>query len=332
MPTTKKTTRARARSRSRRSASTRAAIEIGRRQGEAVIASRIAELKRGAKLTPEAVGAREGRSEPAIRDDIAALLDAQVSAGWLMAEGDSWFDYPGDDILRLLKKKYHYRVASVADAGDLVEDMAYSKKQSEKFTNRLEELLSDGHVPRAILLSGGGNDIAGDEFRQLINAKESKLPTINEDVVRGVIDVRLKDAYIAIISRISTITEGYLVRPIPIILHGYAHPVPDGRGVLGGWWRIPGPWLRPGFHHKGHGDQTENTAVMEKLIDRFNAMLKAVAATNGFSHVHYLNLRDTLRNDEHYKDHWANELHPTDRGFRLVTAEFARLIASLCRS
>jgi hypothetical protein len=301
------------------------------RQAEAVVATRIAELQEGAKPLSLAVAAdvRAMRPAPAIREDIAALLDAQVSAGWLMAEGDSWFDYPGDDVLRILEKKHRYRVESAADAGDLVEDMAYSKSQWNKFAKRLEKLLSDGHIPRAILLSGGGNDIAGDEFRQLINAKESSLPTINEDVVRGVIDVRLKDAYITIISRLSTIAESYLVQPIPIVLHGYDYPIPDGRGVLGGTWALPGPWLRPGFHHKGHGDQQVNMAVMKQLIDRFNEMLIAVAATSGFSHVHYLDLRATLRNDDHYEDHWANELHPTDLGFGLVTDKFATLIASL---
>ena len=42
--------------------------------------------------------------------------------------------------------------------------MAYGGSQLDELTRRLEKLLRQGIVPRAILLSGGGNDVAGDEF------------------------------------------------------------------------------------------------------------------------------------------------------------------------
>jgi hypothetical protein len=69
-----------------------------------------------------------------------------------------------------------------------MEDMASSKGKFEEFARRLEKLLRYEKVPPAILLSGGGNDIAGEEF-SLLNAAASLLPEINEDIVRGIIDV-----------------------------------------------------------------------------------------------------------------------------------------------
>jgi len=36
-----------------------------------------------------------------------------------------------------------------------------------------------------------------------------------------------------------------------------------------------------------------------------------------------------LANDATYKTFWANELHPTERGFRLVAEKFAREIPKL---
>jgi hypothetical protein len=42
----------------------------------------------------------------------------------LVAEGDSWFDYPLWDILKDLEGGYGYEVESVAHMGDRVEDMA----------------------------------------------------------------------------------------------------------------------------------------------------------------------------------------------------------------
>jgi hypothetical protein len=247
----------------------------------------------------------------------------------LVAEGDSWFDYPFHDVLQMLEDEYLYDVESVAHKGDSIEDMAHSGGQFEEFARQLEKLLRANKVPRAILLSGGGNDIAGDEFAILLNHAASTLPALNEDIVRGVIEVRLKAAYARMISGLTTIAQHYLNRPIPIITHGYDYALPDGRGFMGGFWPLPGPWLEPGFRKKGHTDFGRNITVVMQLIDQFNAMLEEVSATPRFSHVHYLDLRNTLEREGSYKKYWANELHPTERGFGLVTRKFAELIAKL---
>jgi hypothetical protein len=168
------------------------------------------------------------------------LFGTSESIGVLIAEGDSWFDYPMQDVLRLLEDDYLFDVESVAHKGDCVEDMAHARGQFEELARRLEKLLRDGKVPRAILLSGGGNDIAGDEFAMILNYATSTLPALNEDIVRGLIDVRLKEAFASMISALTTIAKSYLGRSIPIVIHGYDYPIPDGRGFMGGWWILPG--------------------------------------------------------------------------------------------
>ena len=85
-----------------------------------------------------------------------------VSAGWLVAEGDSWFNYPWTDILGKLRHEHAYEILSCAHRGDRVEGMAYDDGQLAQFTSNIETVVRQGHLPRAILLSGGGNDIAGD--------------------------------------------------------------------------------------------------------------------------------------------------------------------------
>ncbi|HEV7473200.1 MAG TPA: hypothetical protein VGN90_04070, partial [Pyrinomonadaceae bacterium] len=273
-----------------------AAIASGRSVAADVIAFRAKQRRKRATIeketTPQrrrALGAPERLTAKA-----RALFESSKSAGVLIAEGDSWFDYPLHDVLRMLEDDHLFDVESVAHKGDCVEDMAHSAGQFEEFARRLEKLLRAGKVPRAILLSGGGNDIAGDEFAILLNHAASSLPVLNEDIVRGVIDVRLRAAYASIISGLTAITKSYLPQPIPIITHGYDYPIPDGRGFLGGWWILPGPWLKPGFEKKGYKDLTKNTQVIVQLIDRFNTMLAAVSALPAFAHVHYLNLRGTL--------------------------------------
>src|SRR5499426_46663 len=93
-----------------------------------------------------------------------AVAGGTERAGVLLAEGDSWFDYPWHDVLRMLEDEHGYDVESVAHKGDRVEDMAFAPGQLLDFSRRLEKLLQRGTVPRAVLLSGGGNDIAGTEF------------------------------------------------------------------------------------------------------------------------------------------------------------------------
>jgi hypothetical protein len=51
-----------------------------------------------------------------------------------------------------------------------------------------------------------------------------------------------------------------------------------------------------------------------------------VAALPAFGHVRYLDLRGTLSNGATYKTWWANELHPTERGFASVADRFASAI------
>jgi lysophospholipase L1-like esterase len=263
---------------------------------------------------------------PAIPAETMRALAVPPPTGLLVAEGDSWFDYPLHDVLTMLEDEHGFDVESAAHKGDTVEDMAYSCGQFDDFTRLLERLLRQGRVPDAILLSGGGNDIAGNEFAMLLNHAASGLPPINDDVVRGVIDVRTRNAYVFLISGLKEIATQMLKRPIPVVVHGYDYPVPDGRGFLGGFGFLPGPWLQPGFHRKGFADLGANTAVMGKLIDSFNAMLRQLTRTAGFEHVRYVDLRDTLSHSSGYKRDWANELHPTKSGFSAVANKIASAI------
>lgn len=251
---------------------------------------------------------------------------AAESAGVLIAEGDSWFDYPLHDVLRDLEDSYGFDVESVAHKGDAVEDMAYGKGQLDDFARRLEKVLRSGIKPTAILLSGGGNDVAGEEFAVLLNHALSGIAGLNESIVTGVVDERLHDAYATILSAITKVCSGLTQEIVPIIVHGYDYPVPDGRGFLGGWGPLPGPWLEPGFRRKGYEVMASRRPIVSELIDRFNAMLQRVAGHAPFTHVRYLDLRGTLSTGSNYKDWWANELHPTPKGFEAVTKKFAALL------
>jgi lysophospholipase L1-like esterase len=231
--------------------------------------------------------------------------------------------YPFHDVLELLEDHYGYDVESVAHKGDPIEEMAYGGNQLEELTRRIEKLLRRGLKPKAILLSGGGNDVAGKEFGMLLNHANSAVAGLNSKILEGVIDTRIRTAYITILSAITQVCQEKLSGTIPIIVHGYDYPVPDGRGFMGGWWLLPGPWLEPGFREKGYQVLDRRKELAREFIDKFNEMLKNVVALAPFSHVRYIDLRGALSTDDKdYEDWWANELHPTPKGFARITDRF----------
>jgi hypothetical protein len=299
-------------------------MTIGRDLAAEVLRFRNRALKqRSSAVRRMAPGRALVRSVPPVLVRAAGGLDR---TGVLVAEGDSWFDYPWHDVLRMLEDQHGYDVESVAHRGDTVESMAYTG-QLEEFARVIEKLLRQNTIPSAILLSGGGNDIAGDQFQMLLNHVRSAHAGLNDQVVNGVIDVRIFDAYVTILAAVTDVCRQRTGTLIPIVVHGYDHAVPDGRGVLGGWGPLPGPWLQPSLREKGFEDPTACKDLVASLIDRFNTMLRRVTTLSDFAHVRYLDLRGTLANDATYRTWWANELHPTERGFAAVADRFAAIIA-----
>jgi lysophospholipase L1-like esterase len=308
---------------------TRKALEVGRQEAEKALKRRAAALRRRAAALRKPRVARRAMRPPEVDERLRRAVGGPATAGVLVAEGDSWFDYPFNDILSLLEDQHGYDVESVAHKGDRVEEMAYGGGQLDELTRRLEKLLRQGILPRAILLSGGGNDVAGDEFGMLLNHAGSAISGLNDQVVTGVIDQRVRLAYVTILNAITHVCQARLARILPILVHGYDYPVPDGRGFLGGWWFLPGPWLEPGFREKGFARLPERITLAKQLIDRFNAQLRAVAALSAFPHVTYVDLRGTLSVGADYRTWWDNELHPTRLGFEHVTQRFADALAAL---
>ena len=74
--------------------STKAALDVGRKQARNVLKFREEASQERRKITAERV----------LTPGVTALPTTQV----LVAEGDSWFDYPWTDVLRILEDTYLY--------------------------------------------------------------------------------------------------------------------------------------------------------------------------------------------------------------------------------
>lgn len=266
----------------------------------------------------------------------------------LLAIGDSWFNYwPRGDILDVLEARLGHTIARSAKAGRKLAEMLYAEPPSLLGTGpkstlpngaeitwligRLSDMKADEQKRLlAILVSAGGNDIAGDPavLHSLVQKKGKGPPALNEAQVVQVVDGRLREHYATLLACITHTCDEVLGRRVSILLHGYDYPVSDGRGVPGRNWLAPvlrelgyGEW---GGRKLSDAELEERKTIMTQLIDRLNKMQIALIDDNKeFSHVHHVELRGTLKSDKDYQLDWQNELHPTiPKGFGAVSAKF----------
>jgi hypothetical protein len=306
-----------------------AAIGLGRKNADRVIRSRTIARKRRARAL------RENRRAFSMLVQLTTAKGSETfaklqTAGFLAAAGDSWFAYPWHDVLKDLEDNYGYNVESTANAGDPVEQMAYQFGQIDDFGRKLDKIKDLGAVPRAALLSGGGDDIAGKEFGMLLNSALSPIAGWNKKIVDSVLDDRIRTALVTMISSMDHLIRDRFKKSLPILVHGYDYPVPDGRGYIGAWGHyFLGPWLEPGFREKHFDALPQRIQMMHDTIDQFNTMLRSLARQ--FPFLYYVNVRNTLSTvlPKDYKRWWDNELHPTKAGFEKVTDKFAAVLQKL---
>lgn len=284
--------------------------------------------------------------------DVEDVLEQQfvpLNGRWLLAIGDSWFDYwPKRDALAMLGKKYGYQFETVAQAGTKLAEMApppdwdpsdppplppsgHGKQihQMLQLVKRMPQARKD--ATRAFLLSGGGNDVAGEAvvLASLLNAAGSGKPPVDDEAVAQVVGKDLREVLVLMLSAVTAIGRKYFGRDVPIVMHGYGYPVPDGRGVLGS------AWLQHVLRGKGYTDMQAGTDIMKVLIDRLNEMQLKVLADNpvAFTHVRHVDVRPVLSNKlpEQYKKSWQNELHPSflEQGFVKVAETLEDVLKTL---
>lgn len=276
------------------------------------------------RLTPEQVQQfkREAR-EPGTQ--------ARAAAAYLVAEGDSWFDYPiGTDIIDCLRHYHGYRISNYAKAGDTLENMAYGTRFSpmqgyRPLPNDLQDVLADieRNRPAAFLISGGGNDVAGDGFAHFLDHTESTRTPFREDFAEHIIGTVLRGAYDRMIREATRKHDG-----VRVIAHGYGYPVPDGRGVgFGVGISFIGPWLRPALAAKRINAMTDGVRIIRRLMDRFNQMLDSL--TKPHRNFRVLHLIDDIDREP---APWANELHVRNSVYKKIADRFHEAIVEGERS
>ena len=190
--------------------------------------------------------------------------------------------------------------------------------------------------PRAILMGAGGNDLVDPPTRpratalyRLLKAGATDAATaLIEAEVKAFIDTTLFKHYVSILDVVTANSTA-----IPILIHAYDHPIPDGRrfeGIAG--LGVRGPWLQKVFDAKNVTQDIDiRREIMKALIERLNKMVKGLE-THYPGRVFHLQLNGELAKQPGYgqdhKTYWSNELHASAKGFdALAQVVKAQLVA-----
>jgi lysophospholipase L1-like esterase len=242
----------------------------------------------------------------------------------VVAEGDSWFDYlPGTDVIDCLRNHQGYYIKNYAKAGDTLENMIYGTGINDDFQRTspsIEKVLRKlGQLkPKVFLFSGGGNDLAGEEFESYLNHKNSGLSTMRDDYVNNMINQVFRKYFEDLIGRVEAVSPD-----THIVTHGYGHTIPTGKGVKFLFFNFSGPWLRPALAKKGIFDSIEQRKAVEMMIDVYNQMLGELDQAR--PNFHHVDLRGII---DPNKD-WANELHLKNSAYARVADRIHEVISSL---
>jgi hypothetical protein len=237
----------------------------------------------------------------------------------ILAEGDSWFDYPPFDILGIggggviprLSKILGVPILNLATAGDEVRYMLGVKERKE-LIRHLKNGSPDGGRWDALFFSGGGNDIVDNPMALWVRDYVPGAPAaqlINQprfDVALALVKAGYEDL-IAVRDKESPGTH--------LFFHTYDWAIPDGRGVCG-----HGPWLKPTFDLRGFptGNITPAFEVVREMLRQFASLLKTLVPRGG---VTVIDGQGTL---PAVPASWHNELHPSKSGFQQFAALFAQ--------
>lgn len=235
----------------------------------------------------------------------------------IVSEGDSWFQHPLIyDIIDHLSKVYAIRcVAAAADT--LANYFSGEKKHGDYYLDVLTET-----KPAFFLISGGGNDILGSQFREFLIDKPY------DKGLRGSTDGQafLKETFGFQISKLMDIYTSMfslLQTQFPnmkTIVHGYDYPVHLNYPNKG--------WLGRYMIEKGITEPADRQTVINYIMNEFNSQLSQVVQKFPDT-VYYLDVRNTVLFKEGDIDQWYDEIHPNTDGFQSVGLKFIKLIEDL---
>lgn len=255
--------------------------------------------------------------------------DKSYDGPLVVAEGDSWFEYPrSDDMIDLAGRTV--AILSLARAGSTWSSVIYDEGRyySDGTPMGLFETIRN-EKPTIALLSVGGNDFLGslDRFVRFYNDVPGN---VGSKDLSALVYWKQFDAFIDVI--LANFTE-YCRRiaPRPTIVSGYDYPNPQLPRDGGQWIGVA---LIQNRKFPGIGDCRK---VVNLMVDRYMNRLKRHANKLGKDEglrvyiVDYRGIIGKANGSEPEQSYWADELHASNDGAPLLTKKLLATIKHVHR-
>lgn len=244
----------------------------------------------------------------------------------LVAEGDSWFEFPllVSEIVDQLDDGF--LVWSIGAAGDTAQNMVYDRAEYPK------ALKARRHEVRGFLFSAAGNDIIGEDPETQKPVLFDLLKEFNGDNsdIQGHINLELleekmqflQEAYTKVIKNIRN-DLGF--EKLPIIIHGYDYAIPypcaglDPRNPV---HAAKNEWLGEPLDQRNIEDSTLRHNIIKFMIDRLYKMMEDVSGNSDETGVWLVDCRGAMPT----VTDWIDEIHGTSDGFKKVAARFVTVL------
>lgn len=226
----------------------------------------------------------------------------------VMFFGDSWFWYPISNLPRAIHASF-----STHDFLVIGRNGADASEWKDKFRKDIDRAFKFyGDAVQALVLSGGGNDVAGSaDFLRIINADCSKATSVKECYQPGQPESLLSGLFGA---HKAVILKFRAHNPrAPVLLHNYDNAWPSGKGLFG-----PSDWLKAPMDAAKVPKKLRRD-LFKDLIAQLHDMHQALAKDAALAPVVAIRTAGTLpEKADEAGSWWANELHPSVRGFQLI--------------
>lgn len=245
----------------------------------------------------------------------------------LVAEGDSWHQFPFlvDDVVIQLNREC--LIWSVSAAGDTLQNMVYGpvRRGGQEY---MKALRRHKKIVEGFMFSAAGNDIIGEDpetgravLYDLLHNFNGNTADVTGHINHALLSERLdylKDGYRRVIDTVRA-EPGF--ENLPIFIHGYDYPFPypwgrnDPRTPL---HAAKDEWLGEPFSKRMITDQGLRRNILIHLLDELYDALGDVAGTPAKTRVWLVNCRGAMPD----VSDWIDEIHGTSAGFEKVAVRF----------
>ena len=189
-----------------------------------------------------------------------------------------------------------------------IQNIAHHGDGSEVTLSLRKRMEIENHLPADIILvSMGGDDIAGDQFCLWLqdNHGQGAAGAVSQPRLTAALDLIMAN-----FQDLEEIRNDFAPNAL-IVTHEYDLPPASvlGQGVCG-----LGPWLKPSLEFCGWLDQNDQQAIVAAVLRAFAQRMRALHLSNWL----HVQTQGTLLPED-----WGNEIHPNRSGFTKIAQKFA---------